>query len=221
MPDTISVVVVIVVFAWWLSKPVRAGFRWYEGRLLDRRWEEAARALGLSFGRSLSDAAIYGERGSLAVAVRAGNALNSRTGRVTSYRVGYPALGLGLVITRRTGLRAATAKLATKDIRTGSEDFDRLFIVDGASTAGIRAFLNRRRMSILTQLAEQHRRLEVTDDRIEVVTSGFELDMDVLIATTEGLLIAAAQLMSNVERAPNPTDQFAKGTYPDPTEGAA
>ena len=149
-------------------------------------WQSAAEALGFSFevgslrgGPTISGLIEDHPADVLSYTKRSGK--NST--RFTRYTVEFPAIGIGLRLSKQAGLGQFLKILGTQDIVIGDPTFDDAFIVKSTDPQGARAILTPGRTMALNQLLAVHPEVLVEDDRIVVDRRGAVRDADVIITT--------------------------------------
>ncbi len=103
--------------------------------------------------------------------------------RYTRYTVEFPAIGVGLRLSRQAGLGQFLKILGTQDIVIGDPTFDEAFIVKSTDPQGVREVLTPGRTMALNQLLAVHPEVVVEDDRIVIDRRGAVRDPDVIIST--------------------------------------
>ena len=169
-----------------------AGSRRYE-----TRWKAAADRLQLGFtpGRLFSRPKIAGRVGSLSVSIDASSSSSGSSNSVqTRYRVGFPALGLELRMSRQTGLAKAAAMLGMSDTKIGDAEFDEAFSVKTSDPERLAARLSPAGRRVLVKLVEDYRSVKITDELVSYQKSGIDRETGTVVTTAQRLMEAARTL---------------------------
>jgi hypothetical protein len=114
--------------------------------------------------------------------------------RYTRYTVQFPPIGVGLRLSRQSGIGYFLKVLGTQDIEIGESPFDETFIVQAADPRAARAILTRGTTMVLNRLIAVHPELVVHDDRLVLDQRKTVRDPDTLISTLRRLASAAVVL---------------------------
>ena len=114
--------------------------------------------------------------------------------RYTRYTLGFPSIGVGLKLSRQSGVGLLLKVLGTQDIEIGDPTFDEAFIVQAADPQAVRAVLTPGATMMLNRLIAVHPELVVTDDQLVLDRRGTVRDPDTLVSTLRRLASAATVL---------------------------
>jgi predicted nucleic acid-binding protein len=153
---------------------------------MNTAWQSAAETLGFSFeaGSMRNGPTISGMVDDRLAGVHSYTKSSGKSSnRYTRYTVEFPAVGVGLRLSRQAGLGQLLKILGTQDIVIGDPAFDEAFIVKSSDPRGVRAVLTPGRTMALNQLLAVHPEVVVTDDRIVIDRRGTVRDADVIVST--------------------------------------
>jgi hypothetical protein len=136
--------------------------------------------------------------------------------RYTRYTVEFPAIGVGLRLSRQSGLGYFLKVLGTQDIEIGESTFDEAFIVQALDPRGARAVLTPGTTMALNRLIAVHPEIVVNDDRLVLDVRATVRDPDTLVSTLRRLASAATVLGDTGESdgLSNLVEQRLAGTIP-------
>ncbi len=140
--------------------------------------------------------------------------------RYTRYTVGFPAIGVGLHLSRQAGLGQFLKVLGAQDIVIGDPLFDEAFIVKATDPQAVRAVLTRGRTMALNQLLALHPDVVVSDNRIVIDRHGSVRDADVIISTLRRIA-SVANVLADAGASSEMTaliEQRLEGTLPSDSE---
>lgn len=143
--------------------------------------------------------------------------------RYTRYSVRFPAIGVGLRLSRQSGLGQFLKVLGSQDIEIGDPTFDKSFIVQANDPRAARAVLTSGITMTLNRLIAVHPQVVVMDDQIVVDHQATVRDAEVLVSTIRRLSSAATVLAdsSESEALSQMVDDRLQGTVPEPHALAA
>lgn len=114
--------------------------------------------------------------------------------RYTRYTLGFPSIGVGLKLSRQSGVGLLLKVLGTQDIEIGDPAFDEAFIVQSADPQAARAVLTPGTTMMLNRLIAVHPEVVVTDDQLVLDRRGTVRNPDTLVSTLRRLASAATVL---------------------------
>jgi hypothetical protein len=114
--------------------------------------------------------------------------------RYTRYTVGFPPIGVGLRLTRQSGVGYFLKVLGTQDIEVGEPTFDEAFIVQATDPQAARAVLTSGTTMMLNRLIAVHPEIVVSDDQLILDRRATVRDADTLVSTLRRLESAATVL---------------------------
>jgi hypothetical protein len=114
--------------------------------------------------------------------------------RYTRYTVGFPPIGVGLSLTRQSGVGYFLKVLGTQDIEIGEPTFDEAFIVQATDPQAARAVLTSGTTMMLNRLIAVHPEIVVSDDQLILDRRATVRDADTLVSTLRRLESAATVL---------------------------
>ena len=114
--------------------------------------------------------------------------------RYTRYTLGFPPIGVGLKLSRQSGVGLLLKVLGTQDIEIGDPTFDEAFIVQAAEPQAAKAVLTPGTTMMLNRLIAVHPEIVVTDDQLVLDRRGTVRDPDTLVSTLRRLASAATVL---------------------------
>jgi len=114
--------------------------------------------------------------------------------RYTRYTLGFTPIGVGLKLTRQSGVGYLLKVLGTQDIEIGDPTFDEAFIVQATDPQAARAVLTPGTTMMLNRLIAVHPEIVVTDDQLVLDRRGTVRDPDTLVSTLRRLASAATVL---------------------------
>lgn len=114
--------------------------------------------------------------------------------RYTRYTVDFPPIGVGLHLSRQSGVGYLLKVLGTQDIEIGDPVFDETFIVQAIDPRAARAVLTPGTTMMLNRLIAVHPEIVVTDDQLVLDRRGTVRDPDTLVSTLRRLSSAATVL---------------------------
>ncbi len=173
-------------------------------RRYEAQWKAAAERLQLGYraGHLFSRPKLSGEVGGLAVRIDVSSSSSSSSNSVrTRYRIGYPPLGLGLRMSRETGLGKAAALFGMSDTKIGDAEFDNAFSIKTSDPDRLSSRLSSTTRRTLLDLVGDYRSVKITDEQLSYEKSGIEKNAGAL-ATTAQRLMAAAQMLQGASTGP-------------------
>ena len=114
--------------------------------------------------------------------------------RYTRYTVDFPPIGVGLHLSRQSGVGYLLKVLGTQDIEIGDPTFDEAFFVRAIDPRAARAVLTPGTTMMLNRLIAVHPEIVVTDDQLVLDRRGTVRDPDTLVSTLRRLTSAATVL---------------------------
>ena len=114
--------------------------------------------------------------------------------RYTRYTVEFPPIGVGLHLSRQSGVGYLLKVLGTQDIEIGDPTFDGAFIVQATDPQAARAVLTPGTTMMLNRLIAVHPEIVVADDQLVLDRRGTVRDPDTLVSTLRRLASAATIL---------------------------
>jgi hypothetical protein len=161
-------------------------------------WTVAAERLGLEItpGGMLSNPRIDGHIEHLGVSVHKYTKGGGNNQQVfTRYQVDYPAIDLGLDLTRQTTVGGFFRRMVgMQDVEIGDSGFDEAFVVKTVDPEGLAAFLTANRRATLGNLLTAYPSLKVTDSSVRVDVRRIVRDPEVLVSTVRRLVGVAQSL---------------------------
>jgi len=193
---------------------------------MNSAWQMAAERLGFAFvpgtirGGPTISGNIDGHPGEIRSYTKSSGKNSSR---YTRYSVGFPAIGVGLRLSRQSGLGQFLKVLGSQDIEIGDPAFDKAFIVQANDPRAVRAVLTSGITMTLNRLIAVHPQVVVMDDRIVIDHQATVRDAEVLVSTIRRLSSAATVLadLSESEALSQMVDDRLQGTVPEPHALAA
>ncbi|MEA2024825.1 MAG: hypothetical protein U9N79_11145 [Actinomycetota bacterium] len=182
-------------------------------------WQSAAETLGFSFeaGSMSGGPTITGSMDTHPATVHTYVKKSGRSStRYTRYTVGFPAIGIGLQLSRQAGIGQFLKILGAQDIVIGDPTFDEAFIVKASNPQAARAVLTRGRTMALNQLLAVHPDVVVGDDNIAIDRRGGVHDAGVIVSTLRRIA-SVADALSDAGTSNELTsliDQRLEGTLP-------
>jgi hypothetical protein len=162
------------------------------------RWTDAATQLGLdvvgggTFSQPRLDGLVAGHAVSVHTFTSGGG--NNQT-RYTRFEVKYPALGLGLELSRQTKVGGFFRRVVgLQDVEVGDHAFDEAFIVKASAPENLSTYLTGPRRVALERLVASFPSLKVTDTFVRVDVRKVERDADALVSTVRRLVSVAQNL---------------------------
>ncbi len=186
---------------------------------MNTAWQSAAETLGFSFeaGSMRGGPTITGSVDAHAANVHTYMKKSGKSStRYTRYTVGFPAIGVGLQLSRQAGIGQFLKILGAQDIVIGDPTFDEAFIVKADDPQTARAALTPGRTMALNQLLAVHPDVVVRDDRIVIDRRGSVHDAGVIISTLRRIA-SVANALSDAGASNELTsliDQRLEGTLP-------
>jgi len=114
--------------------------------------------------------------------------------RYTRYTVEFPPIGVGLHLSRQTGIGYLLKVLGTQDIEIGDPTFDEAFIVQATDPQAARTVLTPGTTMMLNRLIAVHPEIVMSDDQLVLDRRGTVRDPDTLVSTLRRLASAATVL---------------------------
>ena len=114
--------------------------------------------------------------------------------RYTRYTVEFRPIGVGLHLSRQSGVGYLLKVLGTQDIEIGDPPFDNAFIVQAIDPRAARSVLTPGTTMMLNRLIAVHPEIVVTDDQLVLDRRGTVRDPDTLVSTLRRLASAATVL---------------------------
>jgi hypothetical protein len=177
-------------------------------------WTVAAERLGLEItpGGMLSNPRIDGHIEHLGVSVHKYTKGGGNNQQVfTRYQVDYPAIDLGLDLTRQTTVGGFFRRMVgMQDVEIGDSGFDEAFVVKTVDPEGLAAFLTANRRATLGNLLTAYPSLKVTDSSVRVDVRRIVRDPEVLVSTARAsgdLSEALRRMREAVENAPDDVER--------------
>jgi hypothetical protein len=179
---------------------------------MNASWNSAAETLGFSFGSGSmrSGPTISGTVDDRPAEVHSYTKSSGKnSNRYTRYTVEFPAIGVGLRLSRQAGIGQFLKILGTQDIVIGDPTFDEAFIVKSTDPQAVRTALTPGRTMALNQLLAVHPEVVVEDDRIVIDRRGSVRDGAVIVSTLRRIAsvanvladtAASAEMTSLIER---------------------
>jgi hypothetical protein len=153
---------------------------------MNAAWQSAAETLGFSFqtGSMRNGPTIAGTVADHPASVYTYTKSSGKSStRYTRYTVGFPAIGVGLHLSRQAGIGRFLTVLGAQDIVIGSPVFDEAFIVKATDPRAVRVVLTPGRTMALNQLLALHPDVVVLDDRIVIDRHGNVREAEVIVST--------------------------------------
>ncbi len=193
---------------------------------MNAAWQMAAERLGFSFapGTMRRGPTISGDiEGHDAEIHSYTKSSGKNSSRYTRYTVTFRAIGIGLRLSRQSGIGRLLKVLGSQDIEIGDPTFDETFIVQAADPRAARAFLNSGITMALNRLIAVHPNVVVMDDRIVIDHQATVRDAEVLVSTLRRLASVATVLADSTESAAltELVEERLQGTVPEPHALAA
>ena len=166
-------------------------------RRYEAQWKAAAERLQLGYqpSRLFTRPKLSGVVGGLNVKIDVSSSSSGSSGSVrTRYRVGYPALGLDLRMSRQTGLGKAAAVFGMSDTKVGDTEFDDAFSVRTSDPQRLSARMSPATRQILVNLVADYRSVKITDEKLSYEKNGIDRDAATVTTTTQRLIEAARAL---------------------------
>ena len=188
---------------------------------MNAAWQSAAETLGFEFapGSWRGGPTVTGMLdGSPAEIHSYTKSSGKNSTRYTRYTVSFPAVGVGLHLSRQSGLGYFLKVLGTQDIEIGEPTFDEAFIVQASDPQAARAILTPGTTMVLNRLIAVHPEIVVSDDRLVLDRRATVRDSDILVSTLRRLASAATVLGDARESETLSTlvEQRLAGTVPEP-----
>ena len=164
---------------------------------MNEAWRLAAERLGFEFARGSwsGGPTLTGRLDGSPAEIRSYTKSSGKNStRYTRYTLGFPPIGVGLRLTRQSGVGLLFKVLGTQDIEIGDPTFDEAFIVQAADPQAARAVLTPGTTMMLNRLIAVHPEIVVTDDELVLDRRGAVRDSDTLVSTLRRLASAATVL---------------------------
>ncbi|NOY54648.1 MAG: hypothetical protein GXP34_01540 [Actinobacteria bacterium] len=169
-------------------------------RQVTATWRGAARLLGVAYQKksAMAPPRIEGEVEGLGLTIEVRSSGNTKS---TRYRVRYPSLGVGLQVTRKTGLSKVSEFLGAQDAETGDEAFDEVFTVKTSDPERLATVFTPPMRQAVRELLVTLPAAKITDDTIVFERRIFERKLDRIVKTAR-LLLATGTVLAQREHMP-------------------
>lgn len=170
----------------------------------DDPFSNAAKTLDLTLTRSVPELIphLEGFVGGLPIRVD----ITQRRAPAIRYRVFYPALNLGLKLTRESSITRTVGRLGNEDAQLGERAFDDAFLVKTSRPDALRQFLTPTRRRALLDLIADYPDVVIEDGSITLLGNNVAPSAEALTTTLTDLSAAAAVLVAGPPPPPPPPD---------------
>jgi hypothetical protein len=173
----------------------------------DDPFSSTAKALDLTLTRSVPELIPHLEGFVAGLPIRVD--ITHRRNPAIRYRVFYPALGLGLRLTRESSITRTVGRLGHPDAQLGERAFDDAFLVQTSRPDALREFLTPKRRRALLELVAAYPDVVIEDGGITLVGNSTEPSRETLATTLTDLSRAAAAMAEGPPPPPSPASDAA------------